>query len=380
MLAGLGISHGAVADDDALITALKKGKPILDMRLRSESVDNDSATDADALTLRTRLGWQTGDFHGFDAVADVEDVHIVGKVDNYAPEQAGYPVVADPTGTELNESYLRYRGSGAFDGVSVVYGRQRIIYDNARFVGNVGWRQNEQTFDASRADYENDDIAVSSAYITQVHGITDAFDANVSSTLLNARWKSAPGGSLTAYGYLLEDDGSGADNDTYGLRYAGKAPLSSLTVLLTLEGARQSVDAGDSDYYLAELGADLSGVTVKAGQELLGSDGGSVAFQTPLATKHAFNGWADQFLVTPADGLQDRYLGVSGKLAGFKLAAVYHDFQADQGSGDYGTETDLLAARPIGSHYVVGLKYADYQADDYGSDTRKLWAWAELKL
>jgi len=28
----------------------------------------------------------------------------------------------------------------------------------------------------------------------------------------------------------------------------------------------------------------------------------------------------------------------------------------------------------------VGLKYADYNADDFGADTQKLWAWAELKL
>ncbi|MED5432978.1 MAG: hypothetical protein VX920_11630, partial [Pseudomonadota bacterium] len=103
-------------------------------------------------------------------------------------------------------------------------------------------------------------------------------------------------------------------------------------------------------------------------------------FQTPLATKHAFNGWADLFLATPADGLEDTFVTVGGKLAGFKLAAIYHDFKSNEGSTDYGTEMDLLVARPIGKHYTVGLKYADYSADDFGADTSKYWAWGELKF
>ena len=171
-----------------------------------------------------------------------------------------------------------------------------------------------------------------------------------------------------------------SDNDTFGLRYAGAFDLDSLKLLLTLEGAQQEVDAGDTEYYFAELGAQIAGVTVKVAQEVLGSDDGTVAFQTPLATKHAFNGWSDQFLATPDDGLEDTFVSVGGKLAGFKLLAVFHDFKSNEGSTDYGTETNVLVARPIGKNYVVGLKYADYSADDFKSDTRKYWAWAELKF
>lgn len=379
-LAACGIATVAQAGEDAFITALKEGKPLLNMRLRYEGVDNNTATDADALTLRSRFGWQTGTFHGFDAVADFEDNRVVGGVDNFAPHQAGYPVVADPEVTELNQAFVRYSGSDRLAGFAAAFGRQRIIYDNARHVGNVGWRQDEQTFDGLKLDYTQQDYALSAAYLTQVNGILETFDANVSSTLLNASWKSAPGGTLTAYGYLLEDDTNEAESDTYGLRYAGSFELSPLTLLVTLEGARQDVDAGETDYTLIELGGTVSGVTLKVGQEVLGSDDGTVAFQTPLATKHAFNGWADLFLSTPAAGLEDSYVSLGTKLAGFKLAAIYHDFQADQGSSEYGTETDLLVARPIGKNYLVGLKYADYSADDFGNDTRKLWAWGELKF
>ena len=43
----------------------------------------------------------------------------------------------------------------------------------------------------------------------------------------------------------------------------------------------------------------------RSGYELLGSDGVTVAFSTPLATLHAFEGWADKFLATPAAGITD---------------------------------------------------------------------------
>lgn len=383
VLSTLGYTGAAqAADEDAFITALKDGTPLLNMRLRYEEVDSDAATDdAQALTLRTRLGYQTGKFYGFDAVGEFEDTRIVGQVDNYAPEQAAYPVIADPEVTELNQAFVRYNGSEALEGLTATFGRQRIIYDNARFVGNVGWRQDEQTFDGTKLDYSKGEVALSAAYLTQVNGIMEKFDANVSNTLLNASWKGAPGGTLTAYGYLLETDNvDDSDNDTYGLRYSGAFSVSDLKLLLTLEGAKQDVKAGDTTYYMAEVGTQAGPLTIKVAQEVLGSDDGVVAFQTPLATKHAFNGWADMFLATPTNGLQDTFATLGANVAGFKLAAVYHDYQSDEDSIDYGTETDLLVARPIGKHYTVGLKYADYRADDFGDDTQKLWAWGELKF
>ncbi len=59
---------------------------------------------------------------------------------------------------------------------------------------------------------------------------------------------------------------------------------------------------------LGDVALAVKGIgTLGVGYELLGSDDGVAAFQTPLATLHKFNGFADQFLVTPAGGLQDIY-------------------------------------------------------------------------
>lgn len=379
-----GTANVAFAEDDAFYSALKGGTPKLNMRLRYEGVDdgNLATDDADALTIRTRLGYQTGKLSGFDAYGEFEDTHIVMGVSDYAPERAGYAVVADPTVTEVNQAFVRYTGSDALKGFMAMFGRQRIIFDNARFVGNVGWRQDEQTFDGTRLDYGTEDFSVSAAYLTKVNGITPAFDKFVEDVLINASWKKAPGGTLTGYSYMLESKDVVDDAlDTTGVRYSGSLPVDKMAFLLALEYASQSNESNDADtdYSLVEAGVKVSGVTVKIGQEVLGADGVKGSFQTPLATKHAFNGWADKFLATPADGLQDQYAFVGGAVVGITLAAVYHKFDADEGRNDYGSEIDLVAKKKFGP-YTVGLKYADYTAEDILTDTNKVWAWTEMSF
>ncbi len=362
-----------------LTEALAGGTPSLDMRLRYEGVDDSINKKAKAATLRTRLGYATGDYHGLSAYGEFEDVRIVAGMDDYAPVKSGYATVADPEVTQLNQAFLSYTG---LQDTGIKLGRQRLILDNARFVGNVGWRQNEQTFDAvSLRNTSLTDITLTYAFLDKVNGILTKFDADVSDHLINVKYTGLKAVKLTAYGYLLKDDDSSAKNDSYGLRAKGKSALGDTGKLLyTAEFATQSTDNNDANYGFLEAGIAMQGITVKLGYEVLGSDGGAYGFQTPLATKHAFNGWADMFLKTPDNGLQDLMLTLTGKLGGVKLLAVYHDFSADEGSDDYGSELDLLAAKKFGKHYQLGLKYASYQADTWKSDTDKIWLWGQLKI
>ena len=43
--------------------------------------------------------------------------------------------------------------------------------------------------------------------------------------------------------------------------------------------------------------------------------------------------------------------------------AIYHDYNSDNDSYDYGSELNLLLTRSFEGHITVGLKYADYNAD-----------------
>jgi hypothetical protein len=369
-----------------LTEALTGGKASVDMRLRYESVDQDNALkDADAITLRTRLGYMTGEFGGASAFVEMEDVTVVGDDDYNLPADSPktHSVIADPDGTEVNQAFLKYAGLPATE---IVYGRQRLILDNARFVGNVGWRQNEQTFDGVKlVNTGLPDTALTYAYIYNVNDIVgDEVDSK--NHLLNAAYSGLPFGTITGYAYLLEfPDAPMTSNKTLGLRFDGSTDLGGFKLLYTAEYAGQSDykdgdSAIDADYTLLELGGTVSGVTAKLGYEVLGGDTFS-GFETPLATKHAFNGWTDQFLGTPTDGLQDRYVTVGGAIAGVKLLAVYHDFESDDTSADYGTEWGLLAVKKFSDNYSAGIKYGSYSAEDGAYvDTDKLWVWGELKF
>ncbi len=378
---GLAISQvffsQSVLAEDTAVDMLKKGDAIIDLRLRYESVNDDDAAAKDsatALTLRSRLGYETAGFNGFKVLYEIEDVRAA--IDDYAPENTDYDTVADPENTEINRAQISY----SKDGFSLVAGRQRIIPDNARFVGNVGWRQNEQTFDAVKAAYKTGNLNLQYAYIDQVNGILRKFDADVTSHLLNATYSGLKAGNLTAYAYLLKDDDSDAKLDTYGARFTGKTAVNDLSLIYSAELATQSSDDVDASYYALEGGVVLSGFTLALGNETLGSDDGTYGFQTPLATKHAFNGWADKFLVTPADGLSDTYIKAMGTVAGVKLLAMYHEYSTDEGNDDKGSEVNFLAARSFAEYYSAGLKYAAYSAGDNGSDSNKAWLWLEAKF
>jgi hypothetical protein len=294
-----------------------------------------------------------------------------------------FPVIADPDATELNQAYLSYSGWPA---TLLKLGNQRIKLDNDRFVGNVGWRQNEQTFDAfSVVNKTLPETTLTYAYLNKVNTITDS-STDIKAHLLNAAYAGLPLGTLVGYGYLLEyPDSPATSTKTFGVRFSGKTAVNTGWKLLyaaeyaTQSDYREGSAAIDADYSLLELGVEVRGVTAQLGYELLGDDS-AFGFQTPLATKHAFNGWADKFLVTPANGLEDIYLSFGTALAGAKIALVYHDYAADRGGAEYGSEWNTQIAKPFGKHYTLGAKYASYDADAFATDTDKFWIWGEVRF
>jgi hypothetical protein len=144
-----------------------------------------------------------------------------------------------------------------------------------------------------------------------------------------------------------------------------------------------------ADYYLGELGIEAKGFKLLGGYEVLGSDqtaagapGSVFAFQTPFATLHKFQGWADKFLTTPANGVQDAYGSLSytkakvGPFASISGTVAYHDYKSDKLSMDYGTEWNFQLLAKV-KKYTFILKYADYNADAFATDTKKFWASVE---
>lgn len=364
-------------------------KYLLNWRVRYETVDQDGiGEDASAFTSRVRAGIETGPFG--DNKLLIEAVSVTDLIDDYNSTtngKTGYPVVADPTGfTELNRLALV---NTSIEDTTLTLGRQRLILDDARFVGNVGWRQNEQTFDGISSKTSGDNYTLDLAWITGVNRIFGPdhpqgdWDGEV--VLINAS-RSFGFGKITAFAYGMDFDApaAGNSNDTIGLRFNGSKPAGSSTISYLVSFASQS-EAGanpvdySENYTKLEGGISQGAVGFALGMEVL-SGNGSKAFATPLATLHAFQGWADKFLGTPGAGLEDTYLKFTWKmpsaagLDSLALTSFYHQFDADFGSGSYGDELDVsLVAK--NDKFTATLKLALFSADSASSltDTDKLW-------
>ncbi|MFN3233957.1 MAG: alginate export family protein [Gammaproteobacteria bacterium] len=396
-------SIGAQADaknapSNSLTDAILNGNAYLKFRLRYENADQDnSLKDANALTLRSLLGYQTGVYKGFAAVIEFSNVSAL--IDNYnsggvdsSPNDTSYTAIGDPKATVLNQAYVTYNG---LSWASFKVGRQVIILDNARFVGNVGFRQTEQRYDAAAVTFhplENLDLYY--AYVWQVNRVfgpdaispRDKFESN--SHFINLSWRVSDHMTVTPYTYLIDNrNASSTSNDTFGLSVTGDYPLSSrLSGLYRAEYAHQ-IDAFNNEtdysanYY--HLMAGLRGHVVegKVGYEVLGD--GALGFQTPYATLHKFNGWADVFLLTPTDGLRDVYGTLSATIDRWNIKPLItvHYFETETNTAHLGNEIDFGVSKKINQYFSLCLEYANFfDAQSIYVNTQKVWLTASANF
>ncbi len=388
-LTAAGATAQPADDEPGFKDALKNGKTTVNLRYRYEDVGDDAVGDkhARASTLRTALGYRSRAWRGFTFEVEAENVAVIGhdlydnrggaRVNNLVWDR---PAVADPAATEINQALVRYR----WQTWQVVAGRQEIALGDERFVGNVGWRQNHQSFDALRIDSWLGGLRFTYTFVDRVERVFgDSQD--LAGHLFNVGFNLQNAGKFTLYGYLLDyQDPLAAplSTATWGLEFAGQRRLtSSRSLLYEVEFAEQSDHADnprpvDAGYATLMIGASLPRLTVKLGWEQL--DGGEAGgrFRTPLATLHRYNGWADKFSETPPDGLEDLYLELSGKLGKVDWLARYHDFNAESRPIPYGEELDLQLLYTSPGGLLVGLKGALYKADRFAADTRKWMVWS----
>jgi len=404
------VSGAACAEGlDPVRGAIGEAKPIVDMRLRTEDVDQDGlAEDASAMTLRLRIGFETGKAWNTSLLLEGEAVMPIKddyRRDPAVPVDLTVPVVADDEVYEINRFQLT---NTSLPGTTVTLGRQRILLDDQRFVGNSGWRQNEQTFDALRVVNRSvKNLVLDATYLNRVNRVNGADSPQGvykgDSYLLNAGYQTKVG-KISAFGYLLDFEpvtnipaGINPLRDstaTYGLRFAGEKPVGKVKLAYAASYATQTDYADnaldfDLAYKFAELTATFRQFSLGAGKEIMEGNGAAgpagKGFTTPLASLHKFEGWADKFLTTPANGIEDTYAAAGVTLKGVSifdtlgLIATYHDYEAERISADYGEEWDLsLAAKH--KRFNLLLKYADYEqgVPTVARTTSKLWAQLEF--
>jgi hypothetical protein len=382
-----------------LMEALTTGKVTFNWRSRMELANEDGRSKAQAYTTRLRIGYGTASYYGFSAYADME--HIAAASENTfwgkAYPDNGETVIADPEDTQLNQAYLKFQSDDW--GFAVAGGRQRIILDDSRFVGNVGWRQNEQTFDSAtlKGSFGVENLELFYGYLWEVKRIfgdqgpiegTRDFDSD--SHLINASYKLGCG-KLTAFAYILDFNNGvtphKSSNNTFGTRFAGNRDFSDnwgmgyqLSYAFQEDGDNNPANY-KAHYVLADINAGYKplgklGFTF----ELQDSDGGDGSFNTPLATLHKFNGFADVFLTsnTP-DGLRDYSVYVAPNLPwGLKGKFIYHHFDSDYKSKSLGNEYDLVLSRTFLKHFTVLSKAAFFDGKNGMKDINRFWLEATL--
>lgn len=372
----------AADSDDRAPTLIEKGKVALDLRLRYEGASEENTNDAEAITLRTALSVQTGPFTArspWSALLELENTLALSDKDySDGVQDRDTAIIADPPGTEINQLYLAYRPPGGF---SAKIGRQTIALGDERFVGAVGFRQNNQSFDALSLNYKSlEDVQLFYAYVRNANRIfgddADGLpagrlgDHEQRTHLLNAVYSGWSASTVESYAYLIDNnDFQRATTDTYGIRFSGSVRPAALTYLYSAEFAHQRSGSDNPASYAANFwrlsgGVSYKRLSVQFTQEHLGSDNNS-GFVTPLATLHKFQGWADKFVaLTPNEGLVDNFVTIAGRWPGFRYRLRYHRFETDVGSRSIGSEIGLQLQYRVGQKYLFEAKYADYRSAD----------------
>lgn len=399
------VGSAQAADLEELRFALSGGTPALEVRPRYEFVNTDAnLKDANAFTVRTRLGYTTGGWNGFDIGLSLEnisdlsdDAYNSGTLINNGNGKAEYATVLDPEGTAVTDAYIRYNAP-FLSGLQLKLGRQHFVLDNARWFGDAGWRQKEITYDGLVTTYSGiPKTTFTYAFLTRSKFFTFT-DIPMHSQVYNLSWKPLAQLNLAAYYYQLDFVGSffpatpanRLDTQTAGLRATGTQALDGASLMYALEGAWQSdfgttPDSVKGRYWLAELGAKVKDVTAKLGYELRGSNKNPVdlyAVQTPFATGHAFGGWSDVLINAPSSGVEDFYASVSYAFKGYTTTLIGHDLRADYdqtaNGAHYGYEINAMVAKPINKNLTALVKYAEFNAHDFKTtpDTEKFWVQA----
>ena len=382
--------------------AIAAGRPLIDVRLRFENLhQDDKEKDALATTIRARLGYETGAFHGltglieFDLLGHVGDRRFSDTI-HVLPE---YPTIPDPDMAVLNRLQVSYgaRLTNPRDDppdLRVTLGRQRIVFGDARFVGNAPWRQHEQTFDALLVSNTSlPATTLSYAYVDRVNRMfgpdspIGVFDSH--SHLFNVVYTGfLPALKLESYAYLLDfDQAPTLPTGTFGLRGEGAFQLGA-GFAARLNGAYSyQADRADNplsislEHYLTEAGLGYGDFSALIGREVLDGNG-TIGFQTPIASPHAFQGWAEVFVTKPPDGLTDLYakatygFSVLPLIGRITASVAYHDFAAERTDVDLGNEWDGSLEGRLNEHFTYGAAMAPYEGGSARPSKHVFWLYA----
>lgn len=369
-------------------------------RLRYANVDDENSSQAASLLLRGTLESEWNNVFGstleVDAVGSVfQDDHSDGVNFN------DHSLIPDPPGTEINQVFI----SANMESVRINLGRQRINFDNQRFIGGNGFWQNEQTFDALLAQSK---IASNSnfiySYIANANRIfgDDADQKTITSPpdyygnqvtvelqphellgdhrhnshLARLEWNEWDYTRVVAYGFRIENiDLPDSSNNTLGISYNFNYKINSIKYRVQIEAAQQNrfeINADNLNYYLIDFGLGINTYEINARYEILGSHN-NAAFVTPLGSHHDFEGWSDEIGNTPNTGVRNSSIGLLWRASPFRIETSYHFFEDDQQRQNIGREFDLDFIYKFTKKHSASIRLANFEPANNAGSVRKVY-------
>jgi hypothetical protein len=403
----------ADALDQDLANALLDGTPQLELRPRIEVTDPDnSKANGFGFTARAVAGYTTAPLDGFSAHAEVLAViPLITSYNSQTNGKTGFATESDPSGINLGQGFLRYQNSL---GIDVTAGRQIIALDDQRFFGKSDFRQNYQSIDSVLATLGPvEDVKITGGW---GWAVKDSLNNIVPVRIVIGQGNFAPSPAfiVDAFSYFYANQSEilytnptdldslgvpscglkapkkgameGCNNDITGGRVHGRIALGrDWAVTYKAAYAHQSpYDAGSHlvDADMEQTNADVIYRGIDLGAEYLrmgSNSNGTYGFQTPLSTRHLFNGWAEIFSTTPNNGLKTLAASLSVPVDKFTFYTKYFNFHSDYQDIHDGDEVDISVAYKFTRRLTGAIEYADYMAAHYSVHTNLAYAYLSYK-
>ncbi|MGZ2370810.1 alginate export family protein [Ancylomarina sp. YFZ004] len=278
---------------------------------------------------------------------------------------------------------------------SLKVGRQELVYDDSRILGNVGWAQQARSHDLALLKFKTDDkgqLHIGLAYNNDMEGLKDQLYTTSYKSMqfawYNRKYDNFNFSLLFLNNGLQRQDGDDLKtyySQTLGAHMNHKKDKFGLTGSAYLQMGKDAADR-DLSAYLVSLGANYAlssnfkgniGFEIQSGTD---SNEQNANFDnksfTPLfGTNHKFNGHMDYFYVgnhTSNVGLVDAFIGGSYSKDKISFGATLHRFatQADlfaagEKQDNYlGTELDLSFGYKYSKSVTFKMGYSQMFASD----------------
>ncbi len=371
---------------------------------------------------RTRLGFgYKSDL--YDVGIQIQDVRAWG--------QEKQLVVDDGAHTTIHQAWSSIKFSEI---LSLKVGRQELVYDDSRILGNVGWAQQARSHDLALFKMEKKDAYKLHAGFAVNQVQTDPYMiTNYKS--MQFLWFNKSFGDAYTLSVLALNNGSqdtlrnGKNTTTYsqiiGQRSVYKIGKLKIGVNFYYQMGETNVNYLDAnnEFQKQKIGAYNFGVDLNyklndnigigGGYEMLSGNSQTEtdasynetnhAFTPLYGTNHKFNGWMDYFYVgnhKNSVGLNDAYVKISYKKNKFLSGAHVHYFMtnaevldvvktAETGdvtamSSGLGTELDLYAGYKLGKGVLLkagmSMMFATetmhaIKSTDFDNAGANYWGW-----